>query len=112
MIPTKKGVEDVNIGIDEKPKMVKLSKYLTPEMKGKYTTLLAEFSNVFSWDYYDFKAYDTGIIQHTLLVKPDHKIFRKKLSKINPRLLPSIEKESNKLYKAGIIIPLRFSDWM
>ena len=88
MVPTKKGVEDVNIGTNEKPRMVKLSKYLTLEMKGKYTTLLAEFSDVFSWDYSDLKAYDTIIIQHTIHVKPDQKPFHHTLRRINPRLLP------------------------
>ena len=40
MVPTEKGVEDVNIGALEKPKMVKLSKSLSPEMKIKYIALM------------------------------------------------------------------------
>jgi len=35
MVPTEKCVEDINSGIDDKPKMVKLSKYLYPEVKSK-----------------------------------------------------------------------------
>ena len=56
--------------------------------------------------------YDKNIIQHTIPIKPDQKPFRQKLRRINPKLLPSIEKEVNKLYKAGIIVPIRFSDWI
>jgi len=45
-------------------------------------------------------------------IKPNQKPFRQKLRKINPKLLPSIEKDVNKLYKSGIIVPIRFSDWI
>jgi len=35
LTPTEKGVEDVNIGLAENPKMVKLSKALPPQVKEK-----------------------------------------------------------------------------
>eukprot|EP00253_Pinus_taeda_P034680 PITA_34680 len=58
------------------------------------------------------KVYDKDIIQHTIPIKPNQKLFRQKLRKINPKLLPSIEKEVNRLFKASIIVPIRFSDWI
>ena len=108
LLPTEKGVEDVNIGSAENPKMVKLSKALPPQVKAKYISLLSSFTDVFSWDYSDLKAYETSIIQHVIPIKPNQKPFRQKLRRINPKLLPSIEKEVNRLYKAGIIVPIRF----
>ena len=112
LLPAKKGVDDVNIGSTENPKMVKLSKALPPQVKAKYINLLSSFTDVFSWDYSYLKAYDTSTIQHIIPIKPNQKPFRQKLRRINPKLLPSIEKEVNKLYKAGIIVPIRFSDWI
>ena len=106
--PIEKGVEEVNIGTAANPKMVKLSKALPPKIKDKSTSLMASFADVFAWDYSDLKTYDTNIIQHTIPIKPNQKPFRQKLRRINPRLLPSIEKEVNKLYKLGIIVPIRF----
>lgn len=35
MMPTEVGREDLNMGTPEKLRMVKISKYLSPEMKGK-----------------------------------------------------------------------------
>ena len=35
IVPIETGVEDVNIGTTEKPKMVKLSRSLSSELKGK-----------------------------------------------------------------------------
>ena len=97
LVPTKKAVEDVNIGKTDKPKLVKFSKALSPEVKKKYVKFLSKFSDVFSWDYSYLKVYDKNIIQHTIPIKLDHKPFRQKLRRINPKLLPSIEKEVNRL---------------
>lgn len=93
--PTEKGVEDVNIGSAENPKMVKLSKALPPQVKAKYISFLSSFTDVFAWDYSDWKSYDTSIIQHVIPLKPNQKPFRQKIRGINPNLLPSIEKEVN-----------------
>jgi len=62
LVPIDKGVEDVNLGTTEKPKFVKLSKTLSPEVKSKYVKLLFEFVDVFSWDYSNLKVYNKDII--------------------------------------------------
>jgi ribonuclease HI len=105
-------VEECNIGTEEKPRMVKLSKSLPPEQNLKYIELFKEYLDVFSWGYEYLKAYDTSIIQHRIPIKEDQKPFRQKLRRINPKLLPLIEKEIKKMYDAKIIVPLRFSKWV
>ena len=110
--PTENGVEEVNIGTAANPKLVKLPKALPPKIKDKYINLLASFLDVFALDYSNLKTYDTNIIRHTIPIKPNQKPFRQKLRRINPKLLPSIEKEVNRLYKSGIIMPIIFSDWI
>jgi hypothetical protein len=105
-------VEDYNIGTEEKPRIVKLSKSLPPEQKLKYIELFKEYSDVFAWGYEDLKAYETSIIQHMIPIKGDQKLFRQKLRRINPKLLPLIEKEIKKMYDAKIIVPLHFSKWV
>jgi hypothetical protein len=67
---------------------------------------------MFAWGYEDLKSYDTSIIQHRIPIKEDLKPFRHKLRRINPKLLPLIEKEIKKMYDAKIIVPLRFSKWV
>ena len=74
--PTKKGVEEVNIGTAANSKLVKLSKALPPKIKDKYIILMPSFVDVFAWDYSDLKTYDTNIIQHTIPIKPNQKPFR------------------------------------
>jgi len=71
LMPTEKGVEDVNIGTAENPKMVKLSKALPPQVKAKYIILLYSFTDVFAWDYTDLKECNKSIIQHIIPIKPN-----------------------------------------
>ena len=73
---------------------------------------MKKYTDVFAWSYEDLKEYDTSIIQHTIPIKPGGKPFRQKLTRINPKLLPVIEKEIKKLFDAKIIVTLRFSRWV
>ena len=112
MQPLNASIEDCDIGTVEKPKIIKLSASLPPDQKPKYIDLFKVFQDVFAWGYEDLKSYDTSVIQHTIPLKPNQKPFLQKLRRINPILLPSIEKELQKMFKAGIIAPIRFSDWI
>ena len=38
--------------------------------------------------------------------------FKQKLRRINPVQLPLVEKEIKKMYEAGIIVPIRYSEWV
>ena len=106
MQSSEENVMDCNIGTKEHPRMVKISKALTIEQRSRYIKLLKEYVDVFAWSYKDLKTYDTSIIQHKVLLKPNVKPFRQKLRRINPALFPIIEKEVTKLLDAKIIVPL------
>ena len=73
---------------------------------------MKEFYDVFAWTYDDLKFYDPGVIQHTIPVQKNAKPFKQKLRRMNPLLLPLIEKEVKKLFDAKIIVSLRFSKWL
>jgi hypothetical protein len=110
--PQPEEVEDYNIGSNENPKLVKLSKYLPIEQKKQYAKFLKEYKDVFSWSYEDLKTYDTSIIEHKIPLKSSVKPFKQKLRQINPILLIVIEREVKKLLDAKIIVPLRYSQWV
>ena len=107
--PIEAEVEECNIGSEQKPKMIKLSKTLPAHIKLKYIELFKEFSDVFACCYEDVKSYDTEIIQHKIPLKENQKPFKQKLRKINPVQLPLVEKEIRKKYDARIIVPVRYS---
>ena len=90
--PNNEDVEDVNIGKEQGPKIVKVASKLAQEVKDKYIQLLKRNSNVFAWSYEDLKVYDTNVIRHTSPLKENEKPFRQKLRRLNPLLLPVIDK--------------------
>jgi hypothetical protein len=110
--PQPEEVEDCDVGTAKEPRIVKLSKYLPPEMKSKYTDLLRWYKDVFAWSYDELRTYDTSVIEHKIPLKPGVKPFRQKLRQINPILLPVVEKEVKNILDAKIIVPLRYSDWV
>ena len=105
-------VKDCNIGTEQEPKIIKLSKSLSPENRENYIRLMKDFFDVFTWTYDELKVYDTNIIQHVIPVKENEKLFKQKLRRINPLLLALIEKEIKKLLEEKIIVSLRFSKWV
>ena len=105
-------VESCNLGDSLVPKMVKISKFLSADMKTKYVEMMKRFIDVFAWSYADLKQYDSSIIQHTIPIKENEKPFKQKLRRINPILMPLIEKEVKKLFDAKIIVPISFSNWL
>ena len=81
-----------------------------PEMEKKnYIELMKKKYDVFAWIYEYLKEYDTSSIQHTIPIKPGEKPFRQKLRRINPMLLPLIEKEIKNVFNGKIIVTLMFS---
>ena len=109
MKPVGDAIEEKNIGTEENLRIIKLSKKFPVKEKEDYANLMKRYTGVFSWSYEDIKEYDTSIIQHTIPIKPGEKPFRQKLRRVNPMLMPVIEKEIKKLFNAKIIVTLIFS---
>lgn len=112
MEPLREDIEECNIGIEERPKFIKISKSLPPDEKVKYINLFKEFQDVFAWSYEYLKSYDTSMIQHKIPIKEDHKPFKQKLTRFTPVVMASIEKEVKRMYDAQIIVPIRYSSWV
>jgi len=112
MEPLIADIEECNVITKEKPNHIKISKALPLDEKIKYMSLFKEFQDVFAWSYENLKSYDTSIIQHKIPIKEDHKPFKQKLRRINPILMPLIEKEIKRMYDAQIIAPIRYLVWV
>ena len=74
--PVENAVEDRNIGTEENPKIIKLSKNFPVKEKEEYVNLVKKYIDVFAWSYEDIKEYDTSKIQHTIPINPGEKPFR------------------------------------
>jgi hypothetical protein len=105
-------ITDCNIGTIENPKIIKLSKEIVVEQKGRYVNLIKNNYDIFAWSYEYLKTFDTNIIQHKIPLKDGSKLFRKKIQQYNPMLMSIIEKAMKRMLDAKIIVPLRYSNWV
>ena len=64
--PVEDAVENKNIGTEDNPKIIKLSKKLHAKENDDYMNLMKKYTDVFEWSYDDLKEYDTSIIQHMI----------------------------------------------
>ena len=74
--PTENAIEDKNIGTEENPIIIKLSKKLPTKEKHEYVNLMKKYTDVFSSSYDDLKEYGTSFIQHSIPIKLGEKPFR------------------------------------
>jgi hypothetical protein len=89
----------LKLGTSESPKMVKLGAQCSDEEKVKFTELLGEFQDVFSWSYEDIRGFDPALMRHSIPIKEGIKSVRKKQRPINPTLEATIRKEYEFFYE-------------
>jgi ribonuclease HI len=99
----------LNIGTPDSHKNVKIGAQCTDEEKLKFTNLLCEFQDVLSLSSEDLRGFDPALIQHAIPIKEGTKPVSKKQRPINPALEATIRKELEKLLKASIIFPVKYS---
>jgi hypothetical protein len=102
----------INIGMDQVPKYINLEVDCTTEEVDQYISLFKEYIDVFTWTYDDLKAYDKTIFQHIIPFREGAKPVKQKIRMMNPKLKPLVKIELEKLEKAGIIYPIRNSNWI
>ena len=90
--PSDAKVEECNIGTEQEPKIINISKILTSEKKERYIKIMKAFFDVFAWSYDDLKVCDPYVIQYTIPVQRNVKPFKFFLRRMNPLLLPLIQK--------------------
>ena len=62
--PIKEETQPINLGTDDKPKMIQVGNTLTTSEKDALVAVLIEFKEVFAWSYEDMLGFDTDIVEH------------------------------------------------
>jgi hypothetical protein len=102
----------LNIGTPMSPMNFKIGAQWCEEEKMKFSKLLGEFQDGFTWSYEDLCGFDPTIIQHAIPIKEGIKLVRKKKRPINPALEATIWKELEKLLNVGILFPVKYFEWV
>ena len=102
--------EDINIGSEDDPKILKIGSSLSPEEKERLTHFLKQHEEVFAWTYEDMPGLDTKLVEHRLVLKPNVKPVKQKLRKMDPRVEQQVKEGLEDLLKAGFIRTIDYPD--
>lgn len=64
---------DINIGIEENPKLIKVGAWLTQEERDEYKALFPEYFKTSAWLYDNMLGLDHDVVVHNMVVKPNAK---------------------------------------
>ena len=104
--------EDVNIGSEDDPKILKIGSSLSSDEKERLIHFLKQHQEVFAWTYEDMPGLDPKLVEHRLVLKPDFKPIKQKLRKMDPRVAPQVKEGLEELLKAGFIRTIDYPDWL
>ena len=105
-------LEEIDIGLRERPRPTYVSGKLDPDYKQELIDLLKKFKDCFAWEYYEMPGLDRSIVEHRLLIKSRYRPFKEALRRFNPNILDDIKKETKRLLEAKFIRPCRYAEWI
>ena len=82
--PIKGETQPINLGTDDKPKMIQVGNTLTISEKDALVALLTEFKEVFAWSYEDMPVIDIDIVQNYIPIDLTMKLVKQKLGRMKP----------------------------
>jgi hypothetical protein len=110
--PTVDELEEINIGTDDDPRPIFISKHLSKESKEEYHKFLAANRDVFAWSYEEMPGLDPAVAVHKLAVREDVPPVKQGKRIYRPELLPQIEAEVDKLIAASFIREVKYPKWV
>ena len=110
--PIKEETQPINLGTDDKPKMIQVGNTLTTSEKDALVAVLTEFKEVFAWSYEDMPRIDTDIVQYCIPTDPTMKPVKQKLRRMKLEWTLKIKEEVEKQYNAGFLRVVNYPEWL
>ena len=110
--PTEDKVIQVNLGIQDHPKPIFISKSLSLTEKEELIVLVRVYIDFFAWNYEDMPELDPQVAMPRLNIKPDAKLVKQQQRRFYPNIMEAIEAEVHKLIAYGFIREEQHPDWV
>jgi hypothetical protein len=110
--PPKSTCVDMNLGIEENPKNIRIYNGLTLEQAKEWLQFFEDTQDVFAWTYKDLKGVPPDICQHQIVLEPNAKPVRQIQYRMNPKYSLMVKEKIDKLLECGFIYPVPYSEWV
>ena len=105
-------LEEIDLGVGDRPRPTYVSAKLNPEYKQELIKLLREYRDCFAWKYYEMSGLDRSIVEHRLPIKPGYRSHQQAARRCNPKVLPDIKAKITRLFEAKFIRQCRYAEWI
>ena len=99
---------EVNLGIEEEQRVIKVSSFLAKEDKAQLVNLIKQYMNCFIWDNYEVPSLFGKLVKHQLLIKEGFGPHKQPSKRFNPKLYLKIKQEIERLLKVAFIQGTRY----
>ncbi|KAL2635977.1 hypothetical protein R1flu_007456 [Riccia fluitans] len=103
---------EVNVGTEDRPKIIRIGVTLSPQERQQYVNLLHEFEDVLAADYRDMKGIPPEIAEHRIDLLPNTRPLWSQRYRLNPNYAERVKKELDKLLEARFIYPVETPAWL
>ena len=104
--------EPFNIGTDTDPRILHISKDVTPEERRELEKILIKYSKVFTWTYDDMPGIDRDIAQYYIPTKEGCKPVKQKLRRLRPEWAQLVKEDIAKQIKAKFLEVVDYPEWL
>jgi hypothetical protein len=105
-------LEEIDIGLGDKPRPTFISKKLSPCLRELMIALLKEYADCFAWDYTEMPGLDKSIVERRLPLKKGFQPFQQRARQMKAKVLEEVKKEVEKMLEVGFIRPCRYAEWI
>jgi len=105
-------LEDMNLGTEEKPQIIKKIQKLSKIDLKYWLGFFRRHKSSFAWNYEDLKGVPPEIFQHKIELEPDTKPVRQRQYRMNPKYSLMVKEEIDKLLACGFIFEVPYSEWV
>ncbi|KAK0599434.1 hypothetical protein LWI29_005254 [Acer saccharum] len=105
-------LEEVVVREENPPKTVKIGSTLAPEHKAMLQKVIRDYNDVFAWSHEEMPSIPPNLATHRLNVDPTFKPVKQKKRYFNLNRNSAVQREVDKLLRAGFIREARYPEWI
>jgi hypothetical protein len=103
---------DLNIGTEEEPKNIQISKHLSRQELRSWQQFFIKHYSTFAWSYKNLKGVPPEVCEHHINLEENAKPMRQRQRRLYPKYSLLVKEEIEKLLEIGFIYPVSYSEWV
>lgn len=105
-------LEEINLGSENHPKLIYVSKRLPDVVKVAYINYLHEYKDCFAWEYEEMPGLRRDFVMHRLPIKEGFRPYKQAPRRISAEVNLRVKEELEHLLRVGFMRPTQYVEWL